>query len=69
MHPVSFIQPFYTEIHSFLVNAVATNAGDAASAGEEPHVQPLCEADVMRGRNPPDQVVLIHQCVPGKHGT
>ena len=67
MDPVSHIQPFYTEIHSFLVNAVATNAGDAASAREEPNVQLLCEADVMRSRDPPDQVVLIRQCVQGKH--
>ena len=69
MHPVSHIQPFYTEVHSFLVNAVATNAGDAASAHEEPDVQPLCETDVMRSGDPPDQVVLIHQCVHRKHRT
>ena len=69
MYPVSHIQAFYTEIYSFLVDAVATDAGDAASAREEPHVQPLCEADVMRSGDPPDQMVLINQRVQGKHGT
>ena len=67
MHPVPHVEPFYTEVNAPLVDAVTTNAGDAASAREEPDVQPLCEADVMRSGDPPDQVVLIHQRVPGKH--
>ena len=69
MHPLAQVEFFYAEINGPLVDAIPTDAGNAASPHEEVAMPRLGEADVMRSGDPSDQVVFSYQRVNGKHAT
>lgn len=60
MHPFTFSQLLYTEIHSRLINSSATNSRYALASAEEIRVKPIVETNVMCCHAPTDSLTATY---------